>query len=54
MEPLGDRFDDDFVGVGEPLPAREFFAVVEHVRAESDRVREPGEVIADMAGADHV
>ena len=54
MEPLGNRFDDDLVGVGKPLTIRELLAVVEHVRAESDRVGETRKVIAHMAGADDV
>ena len=54
MEPLGNRVDDHFLGVGEALRVRELLAVVEHVRAESDRVRETRQVIADMAGADDI
>ena len=39
---------------GKRSRVRELLAVVEHVRAESDRVRETRQVIADVAGADDV
>ena len=54
MQPLGNRFDDHFLGVGKALRVRELLAVVEHVRAEADRVRETRQVIADVPGADDV
>src|SRR5438067_2226126 len=48
VQPLGNGIDDHFGGVAKALAAGELLTVVEHVKAEAQRLRQLGEVIAYM------
>ena len=54
LDPRRQIVDDDLRGLREPLGVRELLAVVDHVDAEADILRDPCEVEADVAGADDV
>ncbi len=54
MQPVGDRVDHHFFGVGEALAVGELLAIVEHVELEADRAGKLRELVADVSGADDV
>ena len=53
-DPRRDVVDHDLDGVREALAVRKLLTIVDHVHAETDVVRQPGEMKPDVSGADHV
>jgi hypothetical protein len=54
VQPLGDRFDDDRVGIRESLAVGELLSIVDDVEAEARVDGDAAELPADVPGANHI